>query len=193
MTMALLNASLRTELRNVLVALPRPVTLLVFVGAACETCGETRELVDELSSISEGMVRLELHDLDTHPPEATLYRVDKAPAIIVLGGETGRRDLGIETLSHLTTPLHLQVFVTPTCPYCPRAALLAHQMALVSDWVTADAVDATEFPELADRYRVRGVPRTIVNDTVHIEGAVPEAMLMAELSPILESQAPPAA
>jgi predicted DsbA family dithiol-disulfide isomerase len=40
---------------------------------------------------------------------------------------------------------------------------------------------------------VRGVPRTIVNDTVHIEGAVPEAMLMAELIPILESQAPPAA
>ena len=223
--MALLNASLRTELRNVLVALPRPVTLLVFVGAACETCGETRERVEELASISEGMVRLEVHDLDA-PPEATLYRVDKAPAIVVLGGETGRRDFGIRfygspagyefatliedirmvsrgntdlspatvvILTHLTTPLHLQVFVTPTCPYCPRAALLAHKMALVSDWVTADAVDATEFPELADRYHVHGVPRTIVNETVHIEGAMPEAMLMAELIPILESQAPPAA
>jgi hypothetical protein len=45
MTMAQSNASLRTELRNVIVALPRPVTLLVFVGAACNTCGETRELV----------------------------------------------------------------------------------------------------------------------------------------------------
>jgi glutaredoxin-like protein len=164
-------------------------------------------------------------DLDRHPAEATLYRIDKAPAIVVLGDETGRRDFGIrfygspagyefatliedirmasrgttdlspatvETLRHLTTPLHLQVFVTPTCPYCPRAALLAHKMALVSDWVTADAVDATEFPELADRYRVRGVPRTIVNDTVHIEGAVPEAMLMAELIPILEQNAPAA-
>jgi hypothetical protein len=95
MTMALLNASLRTELRNVLVALPRPVTVLVFVGAACDTCGETRELVEELASISEGMVRLEVHDLDAHPPEATLYRVDKAPAIVVLGGETGRRGFGI--------------------------------------------------------------------------------------------------
>jgi cytochrome c553 len=112
-----------------------------------------------------------VHDLDTHPPEATLYRVDKAPAIVVLGDETGRRNFGIrfygspagykfatliedirmasrgatdlspatvETLSHLTTPLHLQVFVTPS-PYCPRAALLAHKMALVSDWVTANA------------------------------------------------------
>jgi predicted DsbA family dithiol-disulfide isomerase len=74
-----------------------------------------------------------------------------------------------------------------------RAALLAHKMTLVSDWVTADAVDATEFPELADRYHVQGVPCMIVNDTVHIEGAVPEAMLMAELIPILEDHAPAAA
>jgi hypothetical protein len=42
MTMVLLNASLRTALRNVLVALPRPVTLLVFVGAASDTCGESQ-------------------------------------------------------------------------------------------------------------------------------------------------------
>ena len=40
--MALLNSSLRIELRNVLVRLPHPVTLLVFVRAACESCGETR-------------------------------------------------------------------------------------------------------------------------------------------------------
>jgi len=38
---------------------------------------------------------------------------------------------------------------------------------------------------------VRGVPRTIVNETVHIDGAVPEAMLIAELIPILEQNAPP--
>lgn len=93
--MALLNASLRTELRNVLVALPRPVTPVVFVDTACDTCGETRELVEELASISEGTVRLEVQDLDTHPPEATLHRIDKTPAIVVLGDETGRRDFGI--------------------------------------------------------------------------------------------------
>jgi alkyl hydroperoxide reductase subunit AhpF len=80
--MALLNASLRTELRNVLVALPRPVTLLVFVGVACETCGEARELVEELASISEAKVRIEVHDLGAHPSEAPLYWIDKAPAIV---------------------------------------------------------------------------------------------------------------
>jgi glutaredoxin-like protein len=220
--MALLNSSLRTELRNVLVSLPHPVTLLVFVSAACETCGETRGLVHELASISEDRIRIEVLDLDTHPAEATLYGIDKAPAVVVLGDESGRRDFGIrfygsptgyefatliedirmasrgtadlssgtrEALRHLSAPLHLQVFVTPMCPYCPRAVLLAHKMAIASDWVTADAIDATEFPELADRYQVHGVPRTVANDTVHVEGAVPEAMLMAELLPILEAQA----
>jgi hypothetical protein len=36
-----------------------------------------------------------VHDLDANPPEATQYHVDKAPAIVVLGDETGRRDFGI--------------------------------------------------------------------------------------------------
>jgi glutaredoxin-like protein len=98
----------------------------------------------------------------------------------------------VQTLAHLTGPLHLQVFVTPTCPYCPRAVVLAHRLAIASDRVTAEAIDATEFPELADRYHVQGVPRTVVNDAVHIEGAVPESLLMAELIPFLESTAPPA-
>jgi hypothetical protein len=48
-------------------------------------------------------------------------------------------------------------------------------------------VDATEFPELASHYQVYGVPRTVVNDTVHVEGAVPESAFMAELLPILEA------
>ena len=108
----------------------------------------------------------------------------------------GTTDLGpatIDALSHLASPLHLQVFVTPTCPYCPRAVLLAHKLAVASQWIRADAVDATEFPELADRYHVYGVPRTVINETVHIEGAVPEAMLLAQLVPLLESTTSPAA
>jgi hypothetical protein len=76
---ALLNASLRTQLRKEFGALPHPVTLLVFVGAACETCGETRALVEELASIADGKIRVDVHDLDAKPAEATRYRIDKAP------------------------------------------------------------------------------------------------------------------
>lgn len=52
---------------------------------------------------------------------------------------------------------------------------LAQQLAVESDLVTADLVEVTEFPLLAQRYSVRAVPRTVVNETVSIEGALPES------------------
>jgi len=81
------------------------------------------------------------------------------------------------------------VYVTPTCPYCPRAVLLAHKLALASDLVTADMVEATEFPHLANKYHVYGVPRTVINEVIHIEGAVPEGALLPQLMTVLDTEA----
>lgn len=55
---------------------------------------------------------------------------------------------------------------------------LAQQLAIESDLITADLVEVTEFPDLAQRYQVRAVPRTIVNETAVIEGALPEAQFV---------------
>jgi predicted DsbA family dithiol-disulfide isomerase len=55
---------------------------------------------------------------------------------------------------------------------------LAQQLAIESDLITADLVEVTEFPHLAQRYQVRAVPRTIVNETGVIEGALPEAQFV---------------
>ena len=84
-------------------------------------------------------------------------------------------------LAGSTAPLHLQVFVTPSCPYCPRAVALAHRLTYASPYVTADAVEVTEFPDLGDRYHVMGVPRTVIDEVVPVEGAVPEGTLLAKL------------
>jgi len=65
-------------------------------------------------------------------------------------------------LKALTGPLHLQVFVTPTCPYCPRAVLTAFRFAMESDKVRASMVEASEFPHLANKYQVSGVPHTVI-------------------------------
>ena len=87
----------------------------------------------------------------------------------------------LDWLAELETPVHLQVFVTPTCPYCPPAVLLAHKLAMASDMVQADMVEATEFPHLSNKYQVMGVPRTVINETIFQEGAVPEPMLLEKL------------
>ena len=46
-------------------------------------------------------------------------------------------------------------------------------MALFNPNITAYAVDATEFPDLVRRYRVSGVPKTVVNEEIEILGALP--------------------
>jgi predicted DsbA family dithiol-disulfide isomerase len=55
-----------------------------------------------------------------------------------------------------------------------------------SEWITADTVEATEFPHLANKYQVFGVPRTVINETIHVEGAVPEPILVNELMKVLD-------
>jgi predicted DsbA family dithiol-disulfide isomerase len=64
--------------------------------------------------------------------------------------------------------------------------MLAHQLAVESDLITSDMVEVSEFPHLAVKYEVMGVPRTVINETIHIEGAVPEAMLMREFAKLLK-------
>ena len=56
--------------------------------------------------------------------------------------------------------------------------VLAHAMAIASDNVRADMVEATEFPHLSMKYNVMGVPRTVINEETFVEGAVPESMLV---------------
>lgn len=46
-------------------------------------------------------------------------------------------------------------------------------------------VEASEFPHLAQKYHVMGVPRTIINGEHHVEGRVPETMLLEKLKEIV--------
>jgi len=61
------------------------------------------------------------------------------------------------------------------------AASLAHKLAIASPHITADVVEVSEFPELAQRYSIYGVPKTAINETVQFEGAVPEPVFVAQV------------
>lgn len=104
-----------------------------------------------------------------------------ADVMMVSEGDSGLAEDTRTWVQSLTEPIHLQVFVTPTCPYCPQAVVLAHKLAMESDLITADMVEAIEFPHLSNRYHVQGVPRTVINDDFHLEGAAPERMVLAKL------------
>ncbi len=177
----------------------------------CDTCNGTRQIIEEVAELSEQVsveVHDFLADsdlatslgVDKIPAIVVLgeggrdhgirffgipagYEFTSLIEAIVLVG-TGTPELDKNThafLEGLEGPLHLQVFVTPTCPYCPRAVMLAHQLAYASDKVTADMVEVTEFPHLGQKYNVMGVPRTVINEHTYLEGAAPEQMLLEKL------------
>lgn len=108
--------------------------------------------------------------------------------LLVSGRDSGLSPATRQALQSLKAPLRLQVFVTPTCPYCPQAVILAHQMAMENPLIQAEMVEAIEFPELSQQHNVSGVPQTTINDgAAHVVGAVPEEHLLAEIQQIFQS------
>lgn len=68
---------------------------------------------------------------------------------------------------------------------------LAHRFAMENDLITADCIESTEFPELVERYRVSAVPKTVINESAFIEGALPETFFLDHILSTLEPPAKP--
>ncbi len=69
---------------------------------------------------------------------------------------------------------------------------MAHKLAILNEHVTADVVEASEFPDVAQRYQIYGVPKTIINDRISFEGAVPEEQFVGTVVSALDGNTPPA-
>ena len=183
------------------------VRLVVFTQEIpCMFCKETVQVCQELAEMSP-KIKVEVFDFVKDAMKAREFRIDKIPAIAVIGlKDYGIRFYGIpsgyeftsligtildvsrgdsalspknrELLKNVDRQVHLQVFVTPTCPVCPNAVRLAHRLAIESDMIWADMVESNEFVPLAQKYGVMGVPKTIINEKSDIGGAVPEDLLV---------------
>ena len=64
---------------------------------------------------------------------------------------------------------------------------LAQHMAVASTRVTAECIEATQFPELSQRYRVMAVPKIVINDRVEFEGALPEPQFLSAVLKAVEA------
>ena len=62
-------------------------------------------------------------------------------------------------------------------------------MAIENSHVMADVVEVNEFPHLAQRYAIRGVPKTVINETVEFVGAVPEAQFAEHIQRVSSPEA----
>ena len=206
--MSLISDEHREHIKNQLAeSLVNPVRIVMFTQEMeCGFCAQTKQLVIELAALSD-KVQAEVHDFVADAELAKQYGIDKVPAIVVLGEKDygirfyglpygyefqtlmsalsvvskGKTELSEETkvkLRVITNPVHIQVLVTLTCPHCPAAASMAHMFAVENDIIRADVIDANEFPQLAIKYGVMGVPKVVVNDKVEFVGALPEKMFL---------------
>ncbi len=66
---------------------------------------------------------------------------------------------------------------------------LAQHMAVASSRVRAECIEATEFPEMAQRYQVMAVPKIVINDRVQFEGALPESQFLAAVLQAVSGEA----
>ncbi|MCP2604553.1 thioredoxin family protein [Candidatus Aminicenantes bacterium AH-873-B07] len=87
---------------------------------------------------------------------------------LVSQGKTNLKEENKKKLKDLDKDVLIQVFVTPTCPYCPQAVLLANQIAIESKGkVTAECVEANENIELSTKFNVLSVPQQVINNDIN--------------------------
>jgi glutaredoxin-like protein len=183
--------------------LEHPVKILMFTQEVeCRFCSDTRELVKELETLNN-KISVEVYDFVSDAFKAKEYGVDKIPALAIIGekdygvriygipygyelqtlieavinvskGKTNLTDKTKSILLEVKAPVHIQVFVSLTCNHCPVAAAVAHKLAIGSDFVRADVIDGGEFPHLAQKYAVMGVPKIIINEKIEFVGAFSE-------------------
>ncbi|MBN1532873.1 MAG: thioredoxin family protein [Spirochaetes bacterium] len=169
----------------------------------CFTCRDTRSFIEEIASLNEKLKvqtynlvtdkeKAAQHDIDKVP--AILLLDGK-------GGDTGIRFYGIpggyeinsflnalletsgkreplpkavaERIAAIDRDVHIQVFVSLGCPYCPNAVSTAHRLALENGKIRADMVETATFPHLAVKYNVSGVPKVVMNEKHDFTGAQP--------------------
>jgi glutaredoxin-like protein len=181
----------------------RAAGLLTVPGRECPTCPQVQQVLEEVVSLSPklrlrvvdfytqgeearrwGVERIPCFTFSADDqPYANIkfYGLPTGYEFITLVEDILALSRGVaplplalrEVVRGVEKDLHVQVFVTPTCPYCPGMARLAHAVAMENPRIRADVIEVEEFPYLAETYQVRGVPKTVFDGVAEIVGAVP--------------------
>lgn len=203
--------SLKEHLKKHLAELTEDVELIVFTQEnECQFCKETRELALELGALSP-KIKTKVYDFVKNGDEDMKYNIKKIPAIAIVGSsDYGIRYYGVpagyelsalvnaildvskgasslpetirKKLSEIKKPVHIQVFVSPTCPYCPAAVKTAYQFAIESEFIRSDVIEMTEFPNLVQRYAVMSTPHIVINEDTSFVGAQPPEVFLQQIT-----------
>ena len=193
----------------------KKTSLFVRHRQPCQYCKPTGQMLQELAALTD-KISLRQHIFEEDEEAVAQYQVERIPAIVLhVGDRRWLKYYGspgghefvplVETivdisrgtnylsdkirkrLRKLKRDVRIQVFVTPACPHCPQMARLAYQVALESPRISAEVIEANEFPELSQRYQVRGVPTTIIDEKMSFAGSVPDDLLVDTIERVIQS------
>ncbi|WP_136690094.1 protein disulfide oxidoreductase [Halorhabdus amylolytica] len=213
--MSILDEDDRAEVSEMLSDMNEPIDVHVFTEEDCQYCEETVELLADVNSLTDRS-DLHVHDMDESvAAEMGADRYDGGPVTVITREDvSGVRYFGIPSgqefssflgdmlavstgetqldesvrteLEEIDDPVEITVFVTPTCPHCPRAVQTAHSLAIENEHVEANSVESQEFMELSEEFGVRGVPQINVNGTDgEFTGALPPAQFVQQIKQAL--------
>jgi len=206
----MISSELVDMVKQRLGGLKHPIKLIAFSSERQGPHGQHIAAFAQDIATAAPKVNVETYVVEQHPEKARQYHVDKVPALIIENNEKkqarffglpsgqefnvflgslvdfsrGNMHLPEEIMQkarEITTPMHLQVFVSDTCPYCPGMVRLTHGMALANDLIRTDTIRIEEFRSLADKFQVMGVPHTVVNNKTSFRGAVPSDVFLKKL------------
>jgi len=169
----------------------------------CDSCAATEEFLEEVTSLSEkiNMITCDVQEepskaiafgVDKTPAIVILDQDNNDFGVRFYGIPAGyeinsfigairemsgkREELPQEVMDRIKAidkEVHIQVFVTPTCPHCPGPVLTGHRLAMENEFIKADMVEATTFPDVSSKYQVQGVPKIVINETHEFVGGHP--------------------
>lgn len=212
----ILDESVKQMVKQRFEDMKEPVTIRVFsTEDHCLLCNEMLQLIDEVVKLTD-KIKLDHCKCSEDDAKAKKFGIKRHPALVIEGDKdygikffgvpagkefttliesimlVSRRDPGlapdlINALKKLKKDVNLKVFVTLQCPYCPAMVLRAHKLALASDHISAEMIEASQFGELAAEFDIFGVPNTIINNGAgSVEGLVGEDLLIKAIFDAIE-------
>jgi len=207
----LLPQEVSDKVKEILVAMVNPVTIVYFTDGKSPTVKETEQLLHETSLLS-GKINLLVRDITKDAEEAKKYDIQRVPSFVLLDQNLAYKGVkfngipaGHEINSYLSAllemsgassplendlskriqaiqkPIDIKVFVTLSCPHCPGAVQTAHRLAMENGNIKAEMIEAQSFPELSQKYHVSSVPKIVINDRYELLGNQPIEAFLAEI------------
>jgi predicted nucleic acid-binding Zn ribbon protein len=181
--------------------LTRPIRLVVFIkDTGCPTVVELAQTIKG----QLGKIVLEIYDMVMDRDKAEQYDIKRVPALVVQGGDgemvtfyglmenvsldvllnaihaVSERKIWFpedirRSLGRLVNDVKIRVFIENNSLPCKFVADTAIGLALASDRIDTDIIVAGDFPELAKKYNVTTLPKTIFGENLHVDGNMLES------------------